>query len=337
MDTKLDNNLALRNEVTSINKTEISLIGLHTYLQAATSQNTRRAYQQDIRHFLTSGGFLPATPDLVIIYLQQYAPRLNSRTLERRLTAIKHWHTCQGFSDPTAHLLVRKALTGIKNIHGRPKNKAPALQIEQLERMANYLNSTGKFIDLRNNAILQIGFFGAFRRSELAAIYFEHITFVPEGMEILIPRSKTDQGGEGLVCAIPYGDEIVCPVKTMKAWCEKANITKGPVFCRITKGEKLIPFAVNAHHINIIVKSIAKACNLPNADTYSSHSLRRGFATTASQQGASLASIMQQGRWQHTGTALGYMEEGKRFEGNAAGLILKKRNKAQDKLDEKKT
>jgi integrase len=122
----------------------------------------------------------------------------------------------------------------------------------------------------------------------------------------------------------------------MKAWCEKANITKGPIFCRITKGGKLMPFAIDAHHINIIVKKIAKTCNLPNADNYSSHSLRRGFATTASQQGASLASIMQQGRWQHTGTALGYMEEGKRFEGNAAGLILKKRNKAQDNTDAKK-
>ena len=53
-----------------------------------------------------------------------------------------------------------------------------------------------------------------------------------------------------------------------------------------------------------------------------------GFATTASQQGASLVSIMQQGRWKHTGTALGYMEESKRFEGNAAGLLLKKAHKA---------
>lgn len=337
MDNNLDNNLTLRNEITSSHKTDIALIGLHTYIQAATSQNTRRAYQQDIRHFLNSGGLLPATPDLVITYLQQFAPRLNSRTLERRLTAIKHWHTCQGFPDPTAHLLVRKALTGIKNIHGRPKDKAPALQIEQLVTMANHLKSTGKLIDLRNSALLQVGFFGAFRRSELVAIHFEHITFVPEGMEILIPRSKTDQGGEGLVCAIPYGDEVVCPVKAIKNWCEKANITQGPVFCRITKGGNIMPFGIDAHHINIIVKSIAKACNLPNADDYSSHSLRRGFATTASQQGASLASIMQQGRWQHTGTALGYMEEGKRFEGNAAGLILKKRTKAQDNPNEKKT
>ena len=328
MDNKLNNNLTLLNEDSSINENGLASIGLHSYIQAATSQNTRRAYQQDIRHFLHSGGLLPATPDLIIVYLQQFAVSLNSRTLTRRLTAIKHWHTCQGFTDPTAHLLVRKVLTGIKNIHGRPKDKAPALQIEQLVTMANFLSNRGKLIDLRNNALLQTGFFGAFRRSELAAIYFEHVTFVPEGMEILIPRSKTDQSGEGLVCAIPYGDKILCPVTAMKTWCEKANIIHGPIFCRITKAENLIPFAIDAHHINIIIKNIAEDCNLPNAERFSSHSLRRGFATTASQQGASLVSIMQQGRWKHTGTALGYMEESKRFEGNAAGLLLKKAHKA---------
>jgi integrase len=276
---------------------------------------------------------LPATPDAVISYLQHYAPILNSRTLARRLTAIKHWHTCQGFADPTVHPLVRKTLTGIKNIHGQPKDKAPALQIEQLVTMTAFLKSRGELIDLRNNAMLQVGFFGAFRRSELAAIHFEHIRYVPQGAEILIPRSKTDQGGEGLICALPYGDEVLCPVVALKIWCEVASITSGPIFRRITKGGSISHVAIDAHHINIIIKNIGLRCRLPNAEQFSSHSLRRGFATTASQQGASLSSIMQQGRWQHTGTALGYMEEGKRFEGNAAGLILRKRNKTQDNDD----
>jgi site-specific recombinase XerD len=335
MDNKLDNIISLRNDIARENQDNIPSIGLHTYIQAATSQNTRRAYQQDIRHFLHSGGLLPATPDGVISYLQHFAPILNSRTLARRLTAIKHWHTCQGFTDPTAHPLVRKALAGIKNIHGRPKHKAQALQMEQLITMTAFLKNRGELIDLRNNAMLQVGFFGAFRRSELTAIHLEHVRYVPEGAEILIPRSKTDQGGEGFTCAIPYGDEILCPVTALKTWCEKACITKGPIFRRITKGGNISHVAIDAHHINIIIKNIAHSCNLPNPEKYSSHSLRRGFATTASQQGASLSSIMQQGRWQHTGTALGYMEEGNRFKGNAAGLILRKRNKTQDNSDEK--
>jgi site-specific recombinase XerD len=319
-DNEIDHPITLHNEMALSDKKTLTL---QAYLQAATSQNTRKAYQQDIRHFLNSGGLLPATPDSVMTYLQQFASILNSRTLARRLTAIKHWHSSQGFADPTSHLLVRKTLTGIKNIHGKPKNKALALQVEQLASMVAFLKLRAELIDYRNNALVQIGFFGAFRRSELVNIYFEHIRFVTGGVEILIPRSKTDQSGEGLICAIPYGNERLCPVIALKIWCEKALISKGPIFRRITRGNLLSEKSIASNHINIIIKTLAYQCNLANADQYSSHSLRRGFATTASQQGASLSSIMQQGRWQHTGTALGYMEEGKRFEDNAASFILK--------------
>lgn len=112
MDNTLDSIISLRNDITRDNQDNTPSRGLHTYIQAAPSQNTRRADQQDIHHFLNSGGLLPTSPDAVISYLQHFAPIPSSRTLARRLTAIKHWHTCQGFSDPTAHPLVRKALTG---------------------------------------------------------------------------------------------------------------------------------------------------------------------------------------------------------------------------------
>ena len=42
----------------------------------------------------------------------------------------------------------------------------------------------------------------------------------------------------------------------------------------------------------------------------------------ASQKGASLKAIMRQGRWQHVSTVLGYIEEGQRFEDNAAATVL---------------
>lgn len=63
-------------------------------------------------------------------------------------------------------------------------------------------------------------------------------------------------------------------------------------------------------------------CQWPNATRYSGHSLRRGFATAASQRGATLGAIMRQGRWRHEATVYGYIEEGQRFEANAAGLLL---------------
>ncbi len=205
------------------------------YLQAATSLNTRKAYQADVRHFMAWGGLLPTTPDALIRYLTSQAAQLNPRTLTRRLTALKHWHVYQGFADPTAHPTVRKTLTGIKQVHGKPKRKALPLTVEILLALTCHLQSTGQLMDWRNNALVQVGFFGAFRRSELTSIGIEHIRFVPEGMEILIPRSKTDQQGEGQWCAIPYGNQQLCPVTAVQSWLEKAGLQQGPLFRRFTK------------------------------------------------------------------------------------------------------
>lgn len=295
---------------------------INTYIQAATSDNTRRAYRQDIRHFVTWGGKLPTTTDAIVKYLHTHAVMLNARTLARRLIALKNWHVLQGFSDPTSHPLIKKTLTGIKHVHGRPKAKAPALTIEELLKMVNFLKSQDTLMAWRNNALLQVGFFGAFRRSELVNIKWEHITFVSEGMEIMIPRSKTDQSGEGQVCAIPYGDERLCPVTALKIWCEKAGIQSGFVFRAIDRHDHISVSPLSMQSVNLIIKLVAKACQLPNADQFSSHSLRRGFATAASRKGAPFVGIMRHGRWRHDGTVLGYIEEGQRFAENVAKIIL---------------
>lgn len=324
MDEKSRQGLELQDE----RQIQLTPVAHQGYIQAATSSNTRKAYQQDIRHFMAWGGLLPTTADIIVAYLENYAAKLNSRTLIRRVTAIKNWHVYQGFPDPTMHTLVRKTLKGIQNVHGKPKDKAPALQVEDLAKMVDFLRKRGKLIDWRNNALLQVGFFGAFRRSELAKIKYEHLQFLHKGIEILIPRSKTDQFGDGQRCALPYGNEILCPVLALKNWCERAHIKDGYIFRRITKSETINNESVAPEHLNIILKTVAKIIKLPNAENYSSHSLRRGFATTASQQGASLSAIMRQGRWQHSDTALGYVEEGQRFEDNAASIILGKELKA---------
>ena len=112
------------------------------YIQAATSNNTRKAYQTDIRHFMQAGGLLPANSESIQQYLSKYADKLNPRTLVRRLTAIKQWHVTQGFPDPTSSPLLRKLLTGIKNVHGKPKEKAPPLTLAALTQMVTYLEKS---------------------------------------------------------------------------------------------------------------------------------------------------------------------------------------------------
>lgn len=292
------------------------------YWQIATSPNTRKAYQSDIRHFITSGGLLPTTTEGLLHYLNQHASNVNPRTLKRRLVAIKHWHNYQNFPDPTAHPLVKKTLRGIARTHGQPPIKAAILTVEQLIAISTRLIALTDLMATRDNALLQIGFFGAFRRSELVAIEWKHVTFVPQGIEILIPRSKTDPEASGEICAIPYGQHPLCPVTALQHWREQSNVIDGFIFRAVRHGKCDLKKGLTPATVNNIIKHRAIECHLPNATQYSGHSLRRGFATAASQRGASLGAIMRQGRWHHEATVYGYIEAGQRFEANAAASIL---------------
>lgn len=308
------------------------------YIHAATSNNTRTAYQADMRHFVRWGGSLPTSGDVILQYLRYHAGLLNPRTLARRLTAIKNWHFYQGFADPTGHPAIQKTLAGIKNVHGKPRAKATPLTLETIAKMSALLMQSMRLIDCRNRALLLVGFFGAFRRSELTSIKWSDITYAPEGMEILVPRSKTDQVGEGQVCAIPKCDDtMLCPVTALAEWRKHSSSDAEYVFRRITAGGRVLNTAIQPHQVNVVVKSIAMACGLLDADSYSSHSLRRGFATEASRKGAPFGSIMRHGRWRHEGTVLGYIDDGKRFDQNAASIMLNHyhKNETADKENER--
>lgn len=292
------------------------------YIKAATSDNTRIAYRGDIKHFENWGGKLPATPEIIADYLLSYAEKLNPRTLSRRLTALKHWHNYQGFADPTKHLAIQKTMTGITRVHGKPKEKAYPLLPDMLLRIVKHLKAENTLAALRDNALLQIGFFGAFRRSELVNIQMEHIEWKDQGIDILLTQSKTDQVHQGQFCAIPFGKNLLCPISALKEWLEIANIKQGPIFREIKKGEKLKDKSLSPLSVNFILKKRAIECGIPHAIKLSGHSLRRGLATSATEAGANLSAIMRQGRWKQVNTVMEYVEAKDRFSDNAACCIL---------------
>jgi integrase len=93
-------------------------------------------------------------------------------------------------------------------------------------------------IGKRDRALLCLGFAGAFRRSELCALQVEDLTEVPDGLHILIRRSKGDQEGTGQEVAIPRGYRLR-PVEAVQIWTEAAGITSGPVFRAVTGGGRV--------------------------------------------------------------------------------------------------
>ncbi len=317
---------AVRNAVTPLEDRELAERH-RAFLAAATSSNTRATYRSAIRHFLDWGGVLPADEAAVIRYLVRFADQHSPRTLALRLTAVSQWHAYQGFPDPAAGATVRKTLAGIARTHGRPRKKAKALPVEDLERIAAALAGVGTLKAVRDNALLQVGFFGGFRRGELASIEVDHLDWDPRGLVITLPRSKTDQEGEGIVKAIPYSDGPCCPATALRAWLDVAGIAGGPVFRSITKWGVLGADALNPASVNSILADAAQLAGLGYVPELSSHSLRRGMATSAHRAGADFRDIKKQGGWRHDGTVQGYIEEAVLFEENAAGSLLRSRVK----------
>ena len=301
---------------------DLTLQNQQNYLIKATADNTRRAYQAAIRQFQSSGGLLPATEQDIASYITNKAPVLNPRTLSLHLTALSHWHCYQQLPDPTQIPQIRKLLTGIYRSHGKPKRKAKALHPEHIETIVAYLGQQNNLKALRDTALVQLAYFGAFRRSELIAINVEHLRFESQGMLVLVPRSKTDQDGTGKIKAVPCGNNLVCPVNAIKKWLEHAKITKGAVFRSINRWNILQSAPLHPDSISIIIKALARKCGFDFINDLSSHSLRRGFATSAANFGADFEWIKRQGGWKNDSTVREYIEEGQLFDKNAAGKLL---------------
>jgi site-specific recombinase XerD len=255
--------------------------------------------------------------------LHAYAEELNPRTLARRLIALKQWHTYQGFDDPTTHPLIAKTFIGIKRLQAKPVNKAPVLTLPDLHRIVMTMLADTSLTACRDNALLQLGFFAGLRRSELVAIEIQHLKCRPEGIDLLIPSSKTDPLHQGQLIGIPYGKTPLCPVTAIQQWLARADIQQGPLFRQIKHPHHLQANALNARSVNLIIKKRAHEAHLPQAAAYSGHSLRRGMATSASLAGATESAIMRQGRWKSRSSVFEYIDATDRFKDNIVNTLLK--------------
>jgi integrase len=149
-------------------------------------------------------------------------------------------------------------------------------------------------IDVRDRALLLVGFAGAFRRSELVSIDFGDVRIVANGLEVVLRRSKTDQEGEGRLIGIPNGSNpVTCPVRAIQAWLERAAIIDGPLFRPVGRGDNIAPTRLSSQAVALIVKRHARRAGL-DPSRFAGHSLRAGFATSAALAGADALEISRQ-------------------------------------------
>jgi integrase len=201
---------------------------VRTYVSASLATATQRAYLADMAHFESWAGPIPATPERVAAYLAAHADSLSVATLVRRVAAISKTHQARSLPNPTRAELVKSTLNGIKRLKGVAQEQAKPLLKEDLFLMLDALGESTR--DVRDRAVLLIGFAGGFRRSELVVLNTEDVQAERRGLIISLRRSKTDQLGEGRKIAVPYGRTRHCPVLAFEAWLARPAGTAGPLF-----------------------------------------------------------------------------------------------------------
>lgn len=346
---------------------------LARYLGTSQSANTVRAYRSDWRGWLAwcaaqGRTALPADPLDLAVYLATTADLrkpdgvtwlLSPATLERKAAAIAAVHAAGGLPSPTRSDVVRLTLRGIRRARGaRPHRKRPVLLHTLGEMLAQRPGDgwPGGITRRRDTLLLLVGFAGALRRSELAAISIDDVrvdTDPRSGEPVLIVElatTKTDQTGvTGQQVVLPRGQRPdTCPVCAFADWtalleadaaddvrgwlaaqteqkvhrCHDypgtrlADGTRRPLFPSINRHGGIGTTAITGRAVGDLVKRYAERAGLDPA-AFGGHSLRAGFATQAALGGASDREIMRQGRWSNAGTVHRYIRTANPLDDNA--------------------
>ena len=310
--------------VTANSNTPAIPSNVQQFIADSRSENTKRAYRSDWNKFseyCEGLGLvaLPAEPATVARYIADIASVAKVSTIDRRVASISTAHKLAGHSSPCGSELVLSTLKGIKRTLTVAQTKKQPVRVRNLRAGLESLGNTPS--DVRNRALLLIGYAGGFRRSELVALDMADIQSVPEGLIVTVRKSKTDQQGEGLRKGIPYGSNpITCPVRAFAAWVQLANLTSGPVFTQVRKGGVLTSERLTDRTVANVIKAMAPAMGLSPADV-SGHSMRAGFVTDAYACGAPEAAIMATTGHKSHAIMQGYRREANIFGLNAAAMV----------------
>jgi integrase len=344
---------------------------LARYLGTSQATNTVRAYRADWRDWLAwcaveQRTALPADPLDVAVYLAVAADTITAgrwryapATLDRKAAAIAAVHAAAGLPSPTRADVVRLTLRGIRRARNtRPQRKRPVL-LNILTDMLGHRPDDGwpgGVARRRDTLLLLVGFAGALRRSELAAITLDDITVHDDhrtGQPILLINlntTKTDPTGTAEAhVALPRGDQPdTCPICALTDWLAvlASHHTRGgdgvrelltettaetrhhhrftppgdgtarPLFPAVNRHGHINDTAISGRAVGELVKRYAHRAG-HDAHDFAGHSLRAGFATQAALGGASDREIMRQGRWSNAGTVHRYIRTANPLDDNA--------------------
>ncbi|MCW2900634.1 MAG: Site-specific recombinase XerD [Streptosporangiaceae bacterium] len=295
--------------------------------------NTRRAYGRQWDAFTAwcidqGRTALPATAETLAEYVSALADAAKGpASIEQAIAAIRTAHRTAGHFGAPDTQAARLALRSHRRelaAGGERTRQAPPITVEVLRAMID-ATSPVTVIGARDRLLLVLGLAMMARRSELAALHLDDVVETDDGLEVLIRASKTDQDARGAVVAVPRGSHPETdPVRLLQEWrsiLAQRGIISGRLLRSVTRHSR-IGASLSPDAVSDAVRAAAVRAGVPQAESYSAHSLRAGGATTAYRAGAPVSAIAAHGRWSPASpVVLGYVRSVDRWRDNPMRAI----------------
>ena len=253
----------------------------------STVETYRRAMQQ--LEFWLDGRSL--SDNLLANYITRlYQDGKSPATISKIVAAVKWTAKHHGKRTKDFHFeITEKTLAGIRRKgKDRGRGQVDAMTWEEVEQVCALAETDNTVAGLRDSALIRLMSDCLLRISEAVAVNVEDVNGA-----LTVHQSKTDQGTTGVTGVTLY---IGAPTReAIRRYCEAGNITDGPLFQRIRRGDHVTGGRLTVDGVRKIIKHRAREAGLEGK--ISGHSLRVGSAVSLAQAGASVVNMQVAGRW----------------------------------------
>lgn len=256
-------------------------------------------------------------------------------TIEHHLYTIRWASTFYGCPDPMGSLVAKAYWRDLcRDDLVAAKRQAEGLRLEDVEAMVAPLD-LNVAQQARDAALVRLAYDLMARRNELAKARWTDFKLPAKGSgRYLVPRSKTDQEGQGTLLALSEptvqalrawrvfaNDELPYVIQPMKPRHHRQGPDQGKVIVR----------PIDSGEIPKIWNRLATAAGLgTDGRSFSGHSARVGATQDLTDAGAEVTLLMKLGRWKTPTQPARYGEAG------LADRAMEKRQELLEQLHRKK-
>jgi integrase len=249
-------------------------------------------------------------------------------------------HRLRGYP-PVAWDSMREFYQGVRRRHGGARRQAQPLRTEDLQAILGRLDPASPR-GARDGAILALGWAGALRSEEITRLAWDapglhgkgHIVIRPAGIEVHFRRTKTDQTGKEAQQVIIPAPDVPLVLTWLGHWERIAGRVPGRlVFMQVSRCDRIIWKPMASTGVTAVVRKnvlefllaagMEQVAAVALASGFRSHSLRSGYATSASAGGVVEAEIREHCRHKSAETTAGYIRLGRKWQSSGLKGLLR--------------